>query len=245
MFLIYAALAVLIGCAAYLGGKRVQRQRERRLWVGVCRDLAHQLGTPLSALMGWMEILPTTKEPESAFREMNRDLERLKIVTERLNRVGSPSKFESVPLRGLIAEVRAYYLKRLPAGDAGIQINEEISGNPTVHGIRVLLAWALEILVKMAIDAVSPEGGTIALRANVEGAHVILDVSDTGRGIEREGRRKILQPGPATRRSGRGAGFSLVKYIMEEIHGGRLAREASSAGQGTILRITLKAETDH
>jgi len=235
VLLILAALMWLV----YQKARTAGRLQERQLWIGIARDIGHQFATPLSALMGWVDLMPTQKNLDAVLLEMNRDLDRLKLISNRLSQVGAPLQFEILELRQIITEVRTYFQKRLPAGDRGIEIGEESEGKPKVRANRELLQWALEHLVRNSVDAFESGSGRIILRVQEAGPEAILEVEDNGRGIGPKLRRKIFKPGFTTKVGGRGSGLALVKLIIEDDHAGRFTLQQTRPGQGTTFRITL------
>lgn len=244
MLIFYILLIVAVGMATYLVGRTTQRGRERSFWIDVCKDLAHQLGTPLSALMGWMEILPTVKDQESALREMNLNLDRLKDVTERLSQVGSPSRFELVSLKEIIADVSVYFRKRLPASEPGIAIEQRVTDDPKARINRRLFEWALEELIRITAETLSPGGGTITLSANVEGENVVLDVIGKARDVEPELSGKTHNAVSLKAQKVQKKGLAVAKYIIEKGHRGRLLIKEDSVEKETTMQIVLKTSID-
>jgi signal transduction histidine kinase len=238
ILLIIAFFFALLWLAVVKAG-RAARLRERQLWTGISRDIAHQMGTPLSALMGWMDILPSAKTVENILPEMQHDLERLRIILNRLSQVSAPSRFVPISLRQMTSELRSYFQKRLPSGERGVTITEEIAGDPQAQGQPDLLFWALEHLVKNAADALGGRAGSIILRAREEGDNVEIQIEDSGRGIQRKLLSKISAPGFTTKNGGRGLGLALAALIIEEQHQGKVIVKESIVGQGTTISVIL------
>jgi len=236
---IFVAVFIVIVLIVRAKTTRAARLRERQLWSGITRDIAHQFGTPLSALMGWLDILPTAKSVESILPEMQHDLERLRSILNRLSQVSAPSRFVLISLRQMTSELRSYFQKRLPSGERGVTITEEISGDPQAQGQPDLLLWALEHLVKNAADALEGRAGRIILRAREEGDNVEIQIEDSGRGIPAKLKLKIFAPGFTTKNGGRGLGLALAVLIIEEQHQGKVIIKESIVGQGTTISILL------
>ena len=232
-------LVLLIGSYAFRARGRAEREM---VWAGMARESAHQLGTPLSSLAGWLELLderggdPMT---DRALAHMRGDLERLDRVARRFERIGRPPKKEEVDV-GIIAErVAAYFRTRVPTLAHTILITADRDDHGTLtQGDPVLIEWALESLVKNSIDALAGRGGRIGIvvRAMPEGG-VRLRVADDGPGIPREHRSRVFEPGFSTKDSGWGIGLSLTRRIVEENHGGRLALLPTD--QGAAFEIIL------
>jgi signal transduction histidine kinase len=212
------------GVAALMARGRADRDR---VWAGMARESAHQLGTPLSSLRGWLELLEERDAGDGA-REtahlMRADLERLERVAHRFERIGRPPKQEPVDVALLVARVADYFRARVPTLARAVTINTKVPDEPlTIGGDPVLLEWALEALVKNAIDALGGRGGTIDLvvEARAEsGARV--RVSDNGPGIPRELRARIFEAGYTTKTGGWGIGLPLARRIVEDWHNGSL-----------------------
>ncbi len=228
-----AMLLLLLLAGTYAIRARGSAERER-VWAGMARESAHQLGTPLSSLSGWIELLrERTDDPMSqrATEHMETDLRRLERVAHRFERIGRPPQSEPVDLKIVVEDVAGYFRARVPTLAHTVQIESEIVGAPVVRGDPVLLEWAVEALVKNAIDALAGRGGRVRIRATEqpEGA-VELIVEDDGPGIPRELRRRIFEPGFSTKASGWGIGLALTRRIAEESHGGRIALLPSDSG---------------
>jgi signal transduction histidine kinase len=227
-------VALLFVVGAY--GLRVRGRAEReKVWAGMARESAHQLGTPLSSLTGWLELLadrggdPMTL---SAVAHMQGDLERLERVAQRFERIGRPPRRDPVDVGELAERVTAYFRARVPTLANAVAISSERHPQPlVVHGDAVLLEWALEALVKNAIDALADRGGRVDVSATpLAGGRVRLRVADDGPGIPRELRSKIFRAGFSTKERGWGIGLALTKRIVEENHDGRLLLVPTEAG---------------
>jgi signal transduction histidine kinase len=232
-----ATAFVLLLAAVYIVRTRGNAERER-VWAGMARESAHQLGTPLSSLAGWIELLEedggeAAGTTRSAVANMRADLERLDRVAHRFERIGRERRHEPVDLRSLVDRVTGYFRARVPTLAHAVTIDVEASGPPVhVLGDSVLLEWALEVLVKNAVDALAGRGGRIVVTVgpNGTGSGAGVMVSDDGPGIPRELRRRIFEPGFSTKQSGWGIGLSLARRIVEENHGGTLRLAAGERG---------------
>jgi signal transduction histidine kinase len=236
---IFAAVVLLAGF--YVIRTRGDAARER-LWAGMARESAHQLGTPLSSLSGWIELLEDRASDgmsQSAVVHMRSDLERLDRVAHRFERIGREPKFEEIDVAGVIDRMTKYFQARVPTLANTIVVESEIASSlPAVQGDPVLLEWAVEVLTKNAIDALAGRGGTVKLSAQ-PGADdaVVIRVADDGPGVPRELRDRVFEPGFSTKQSGWGIGLSLAKRIVEENHGGKLVLAPTT--QGATFEIIL------
>jgi signal transduction histidine kinase len=228
--------AVAVGIWAYR--TTVRRDRER-LWVAMARESAHQMGTPLMSADAWVERL-NADDPRTApiAEHLRADLERLHRVAHRFERIGRPAKRERVPLGVLAEKVAAYFTPRLPRHENPVTIRVEApTSGPTVAGDPVLLEWALEALVRNAVDALSGRGGTISISVAGDGPTAELVVSDDGPGVLPELRATLFEPGVTSKTGGWGIGLALAKRIIEDVHRGRL--ELQPAGPGATFVATL------
>ncbi len=236
-------LAFLFGASIFTLRTRAHADRER-VWAGMARESAHQLGTPLSSLSGWVELLRERDEAEessSLLDHMQSDLERLERVAHRFERIGRPPNAEPLDAAELMQRVGAYFRARVPSLAHAVTICAEVeAGDLTVQGDSVLLEWALEAIIKNAIDALAGRGGRVDLTASaVPGGGVRIRISDDGPGVPREIRKQIFQPGFSTKQRGWGIGLSLAKRIIEENHGGRLALVSAQGDRGATFDIIL------
>lgn len=241
--MLQAAVAVLLLLAGlYVIRTRGNAARER-LWAGMARESAHQLGTPLSSLAGWIDLLDehAADEPSrAAVAHMRGDLERLDRVAHRFERIGREPKAERVDAAAIVTRVARYFQARVPTLANTIAVESAVADDlPSVSGDPVLLEWAVEVLTKNAIDALAGRGGHVWLSAAPapEGG-VRLRVADDGPGIPRELRARIFEPGFSTKTSGWGIGLSLAKRIVEENHDGRLTLVPTE--RGATFEINLQ-----
>ena len=238
--LLVVGLFVLVG---YLGFSYVRRSEQGSLWVGMAKEAAHQLGTPISSLMGWHERLRdrelTDSQREESIAEIGNDIERLNRVTSRFSAIGSVPKLEDTPLAPLVEATASYMRRRIPERGTRVELLVDIPADLSVPLNTELFEWVIENLTKNALDAIESEEGMIEIRARHEEGRVLIDVADSGRGIERRHWKNVFRPGFSTKKRGWGLGLSLAKRIVEVYHGGKLMLLQSRVGQGTTFRIEL------
>src|SRR5215469_2037501 len=220
-----ALLAFLIGFGVITLRTRAHVEREK-VWAGMARESAHQLGTPLSSLSGWVELLRDgmPSEGDEILSHMQNDLERLERVAHRFERIGRPSHAQRVDAGDLVDRVAGYFRARVPSLAHRVSLTTHRGdGDLTVEGDAVLLEWAVEALAKNAIDALANRDGHVALSADaLPGVGVRLRVADDGPGVARELRKEVFRAGFSTKAHGWGIGLSLARRIVEDNHRGRL-----------------------
>ena len=228
-----------------IGFQNIRRSEERHIWVGMAKETAHQLGTPLSSLMGWLEVIANDDEMSregvlATVGNMKVDVTRLQRVTNRFGQIGSKPELKPNDINELVTEVADYYRLRLPFQGKGIQIVCVTTPIPNVPLNPELFTWALENLTKNAIEAVDPKSGRITLTtgSSPDLAGVFVRIEDNGKGIPATAARKIFRPGFTTKKRGWGLGLTLVKRIAEEYHDGRVWLEHSRPGE-TVFNIVL------
>jgi signal transduction histidine kinase len=226
------SILILVGAAVLRTRGRVERER---VWAGMAREAAHQLGTPLSSLHGWVELLRERAEDDPglarAVTHLAADAERLERVAHRFERIGRPPRRDSLVINDVVNQVAGYFSHRLPTLANTISITVDGTSDPLrVAGDRVLLEWAIESLVKNAVDALAGRGGAITLTLSASAAGTTLRVADDGPGIPPHLRAKVFAAGFSTKESGWGIGLALARRIVEEAHGGRLVLVPSAKG---------------
>jgi len=230
--------SVLIGMFLLAGAYAIRtrgRADREQIWAGMARESAHQLGTPLSSLSGWIELLRDSGDDPmtaSALGHMDADLERLKRVANRFERIGRPPKKDKVDIGEVMERVAAYFRARAPTLAQRVTVTSTRDEGPlVVHGDTVLLEWAIESLAKNAIDALAGRDGRVEMSATAlpEG-RVRVRVADTGPGVPRELRRRIFEPGFSTKDHGWGIGLPLARRIIRDNHGGELLLAPSERG---------------
>lgn len=234
-------VACMVGVAFFAYRHAMSSQRDR-LWVAMAREAAHQMGTPLMSLQGWIEVVRSRPNPPADLADhLSADAERLERVAQRFERIGNPARREPIGLGALAERVAGYFRPRLPRHANPIELRVEAAGaGPTVLGDPILLEWALESLVKNAIDALKGRSGTIVLRVETEGTHGVFRVIDDGPGIEGSIRRTLFQAGITTKTGGWGIGLALATRVAQEAHEGNLTLEPTPTGACFRLSLPLR-----
>ncbi|WP_314382288.1 HAMP domain-containing sensor histidine kinase [Segatella buccae] len=225
---------VVVAIFALLTSKRAE---QNKIWVGLSKETAHQLGTPISSLMAWMEILKESYPEDALIPEMDKDVKRLQLIADRFSKIGSLPEPVPASLHNVLDHVMDYMVRRtsnkvkivkiMPKDDIIIKLNAS------------LFEWVIENLAKNAIDAMGGVPGTVTLRVEDAGEKAVIEVSDTGRGIRRKDVGNVFRPGFTTKERGWGLGLSLAKRIVEEYHHGKIWVKSSELGKGTTFRIEL------
>lgn len=230
------AIIGLFMVLAYVAFSQARRAEQDRVWTGMARETAHQLGTPLTALMGWVALLRDQKVAEDIVLEMEKDVERLQMIADRFSKMGSEGGMERMNLSALVTHQLSYLSKRLPTQ---VKLIWRPEGEALyVQGSAVLLGWVLENLVRNAVDAMEGKG-TLTLVIERRGKEVLLDVTDTGKGMGAALQKMVFRPGYTTKARGWGLGLALAKRIVVENHKGLLVVYKSTPGTGTTFRLTL------
>jgi signal transduction histidine kinase len=220
-----------------------KESEQQRLFAGMAKETAHQLGTPITSIMGWLALLRDRGEAKpEVLRELEQDVERLSKISARFSQIGSRPQLTETDLGGVVASTVSYFKRRLP--HLGGRVDLRVEGRATHRCFfnRELLEWVLENLIKNGIDALKDGKGTIVVGlANGPGAGVTITVRDTGGGIPAEIRNHLFEPGFSTKKRGWGMGLALVKRIITQYHGGRI-EVASTGPRGTTFRIALPGE---
>lgn len=244
-----AALICIVGTAFWVVRSTARAERER-MWAAMARETAHQLGTPLSSLAGWAEILrmPAGQRAEVAAdaaiaEELAVDVERLQKVARRFELIGQEVKREEVDVAAILRRLERYFRARLPRLDRAIELNVTSQPDlPRVHGNAVLLEWAFENLVKNAIDALAGSGGRVDVSALHADGVLEVRVRDDGPGVPAELRRRIFRPGVSGKSGGWGLGLSLARRIVEETHHGRLLLRHPPRGAEFVVELPVRRE---
>lgn len=240
---IQAGIFILVLGIAILAITSLKRADQNRIWEGLSRETAHQLGTPISSLMAWRELLGEQETDPMIIEEMGKDIERLEMIADRFQKIGSVPKLEEEDL-GMLLERSVDYLKPRISAKVGMQIVATTSERIIVPMSAPLVMWVVENLVKNAVDAMQAQG-SITLIYGLQGSLAYLDIVDTGRGIPRGRFETIFRPGYSTRQRGWGLGLSLARRIVEDYHGGRIFVKQSSLGAGTTFRVLLPLLSDN
>lgn len=240
--LFFVGLFILVG---YVGFSYVRRSEQNNLWVGMAKEAAHQLGTPISSMMGWAEVLGSMEDDSvrQVSDEMAKDIGRLERVASRFSKIGSRPELAPKSLRTAIEEVADYMRRRLPHQGRNVTLRVDVADHLVAPLNVELFEWVIENLIKNALDAMDGGDGTITIGAEEADGRFVVDVADTGKGIDKRDWKNVFRPGFSTKKRGWGLGLSLSRRIIEEYHGGLLALHFSKPGEGTTFRITLPGET--
>lgn len=226
---------VVVAIFALLSSKRAE---QNKVWVGLSKETAHQLGTPISSLMAWVEVLRETYPDDELIPEMNKDVERLQLIAERFSKIGSLPEPVETPLNTVLDHVIAYMDKRT---SQKVKIKGHYPGHEVIVRINPqLFEWVVENLCKNAVDAMEGGNGKIDLWLLEEDNTVAIEVADNGKGIRKKNVKNVFRPGFTTKKRGWGLGLSLAKRIVEEYHKGHIYVKDSEVGRGTTFRIELK-----
>ena len=214
------------------------KSTQNQVWAGMAKETAHQLGTPISSLQGWVEMLKEQESNSKIIGEMEKDVDRLKLVSDRFGKIGSTPSLKEENITAQI-ENMVSYIKRRSTDKVSFKVTT-IGETPVIAMISgPLFDWVIENLLKNALDAT--EGvGAINIKIKYEAAQVIIDITDTGKGISKTNLSKVFKPGFTTKKRGWGLGLSLSKRIIEQYHKGQLFIKSSEPGKGTTFRIVLK-----
>lgn len=222
---------------AYLAFSSSRKAADNQVWVSMSKETAHQLGTPTSSLAGWVEILGQKYPDIPVTSEIARDVERLEKITERFSRIGSKPVLNDDNITAIIVRT-IDYLKKRTSSKVKFRFDKGTDGDVIVPLNAALFEWVVENISKNAIDAMEGSG-EISYRILESGSSVILDISDTGKGIPGKSFKKIFDPGYSTKQRGWGMGLSLAKRIIEDFHKGRIYVRSSEIGKGSCIRIIL------
>lgn len=240
----YLAFIVFLTFVAigYIAFSASRRNEESKVWIGMAKEAAHQLGTPLSSLLAWIEILKLRSEDDSlseVTKEMENDILRLNVVATRFSKIGSIADLTRTNIRELIEEISIYFEKRLPHLGRKIHIIREIQEDYYCKLNRDLFPWVFENIFKNAAEAIEEKQGTIFLKIIKRGNSIRIYIRDTGKGMTKKVKRHVFSPGFTTKKRGWGLGLSLTKKIVEDYHKGKIWIKESNPGKGTTFCIEL------
>ncbi len=247
----YIAIAIfmIFSLTGYMAFNASRRNEESKVWIGMAKEAAHQLGTPLSSLLAWVEILKMKNDDpdyQDMILEIQKDLERLNIVTTRFSKIGSRPDLTPQNVRLLIEKVSEYFEKRLPNLGRKIIIVREIDRDYFCNLNLDLFSWVFENLFKNAAEAIEEKRGTIFITIKEKGDWIRIYVRDTGKGMSSKVKRNIFSPGFTTKKRGWGLGLSLTKKIVEDYHNGKISVRETAINRGTTFLIELpKSKQDN
>lgn len=242
----FGILALLLGIG-YTTYKSIKKSEQSNLWVGMTKEAAHQMGTPLSSIYGWLQLLKDKNQDDEgsltiAF-EIENDVSRLKGIAERFNKIGSQPELKLMNIDPIIDDVISYMERRLPQLGKHIEVRKTVGNTSKIHINPELFKWAIENLIKNAMDAINKNEGNsyVSISVKQEADTVIIDVEDSGSGIDKKFVKEIFKPGFSTKKRGWGLGLSLTRRIIEDYHKGDVFVYRSEIGKGTLIRIELPA----
>ena len=234
---IQLAVMLLFILIAYLALMSSKKAEQNKVWVGLSKETAHQLGTPISSLLAWLDLLELNGVDKSLLNDMGKDVKRLSVIAERFSKIGSKPEMKFMYINEVLVNATDYMRRRI---SNKVQLMTHLPEEP-IGGMYCLplLEWVIENLCKNAIDAMDGEGSIdVSLQADKDKCYI--DVRDTGKGIPRKRFKTVFNPGYTTKKRGWGLGLTLVKRIIEEYHEGRIYVKESEPGKGTTFRIELK-----
>lgn len=230
------AVGIVFALILYFALRATKRAEQNKVWVGLSKETAHQLGTPISSLMAWMQLLEAQGVDPDTVREMDKDVTRLSVIASRFSKIGSRPSMEPVDLNALASRAVGYMKPRISQRIA-LTITPASAPLP-VEASQPLLEWVLENLIKNAVDAMDGSG-SIAVTLRRLRSLAVIEVTDSGKGMTRKQRRRIFNPGYTTKKRGWGLGLTLARRIITSYHGGKIYVAASEPGVGTTFRIEL------
>ena len=231
----------------YFALASIRNNEQSKIWIGMARETAHQLGTPLSSLLAWLEILRNNKDDKEMINittnEIENDLNRLNTIAIRFSKIGSKPDKKNINIDNIIEEVANYYEKRLPHISKKVTINRSFTGRTKIFANPMLMTWVFENLIKNAAEAMEGKVGNIEISTQeISNKKILILVKDTGKGMTKKMKFQIFDPGFTTKKRGWGIGLNLVKRIIEEYHNGKIYVKESNLKKGTTFAIELPFE---
>ena len=224
----------------FIGFSFIRNSEKQHIWVGLSRETAHQLGTPVSALLGWLDYLKNDNSNiEKILPEMESDIERLQQVSRRFSKMGSKPEMEFFDLSKRIESVLFYLNRRIPTLGKKVDLVNDIDPDIKIMANGTLISWTIENLIRNSIDSISGEAGLIRLSMNQDQNNVKIRISDNGCGVPKKDWKNIFRPGFSTKKSGWGLGLSLCQRIINEVHKGDIYVLESSINSGTVFEINI------
>jgi len=241
---IQIVIAALFIFLAYIGFSNIKKSEQSNIWVGMAKETAHQFGTPISSLMGWLEMLKINYADKDKVldtaEEISNDVEKLNKITYRFSKIGAIPEIKEQSVYEVAKKIVEYFQRRLP--QTGRRVDLSIEGDETVCANlnSELFEWVIENLIKNALDAIEQKNAKIKVSIKSSRKYAEIEVSDNGKGIDLKRRKDVFRPGYSTKRRGWGLGLSLSKRIIETYHSGKIYVKTSSPGEGTTFKIELK-----
>ena len=227
-------------CIGFVGFSYIRNSEKQNIWIGLSRETAHQLGTPVSALIGWLDYLKHEKtDLEKILPEIESDIERLQQVNRRFSKMGSKPEVEYFNLSKRISSTLEYLEKRMPSLGGKVILVNKIDPDVKIKANGTLISWAVENLIRNGIDAINKENGKIEVALKQDANYVKIHITDNGCGIPKKDWKNIFRPGFTTKNSGWGLGLSLCERIINDVHGGKVSVLASSISEGTTFEIAI------
>jgi len=224
----------------FIGFSFIRNSEKQHIWVGLSRETAHQLGTPVSALLGWLDYLKNDNSNiEKILPEMESDIERLQQVSRRFSKMGSKPEMEFFDLSKRIESVLFYLNRRIPTLGKKVDLVNDIDPDIKIMANGTLISWTIENLIRNSIDSISGEAGLIRLSMNQDQNNVKIRISDNGCGVPKKDWKNIFRPGFSTKKSGWGLGLSLCQRIINEVHKGDIYVLESKINSGTVFEINI------
>ena len=239
--ILIAALFIILG---YIGFSNIKKSEQSNIWVGMAKETAHQFGTPISSLMGWIEMLKMHYQDKDRVLdiadEISDDVEKLNKITNRFSKIGAVPELKKLSTYDEIHKVKEYFERRLPQLGKSVEIILKGDKQANAELNAELFEWVIENLIKNALDAIDHKQGKIEITVKELRKEIEVDVTDNGKGIDLKSRKDIFRPGYSTKRRGWGLGLSLSKRIIEVYHKGKIFVKSSVIGEGTTFKIILK-----
>ncbi len=240
----FGILALLMGMG-FTTYRSITRSEQSNLWVGMAKEAAHQLGTPLSSMYGWLQLLKDRHQEDeqtlSIAFEVEKDVSRLKGIAERFNKIGSQPELKRLSIEPIIDDVIAYMEQRLPQLGKNIEVRKSIQTSAKANLNAELFQWAIENLIKNAMDAIiaTASDAFVSISVTREESQLFIDIEDSGAGIDKKNLNDVFKPGYSTKKRGWGLGLSLTKRIIEDYHSGKVFVLNSEVNKGTTIRIVI------
>ena len=227
----------------FIGFSFIRNSEKQHIWVGMSRETAHQLGTPVSALLGWLDLLKDdSSNIEKIIPELESDIERLQQVSRRFSKMGSMPEMEYFDLSERVEKVLSYLNRRIPTLGKKVELVNDITPGIKIRANGTLISWAIENLIRNSIDCIDDESGLIRISMSQEEYKVKIRISDNGGGVPKKDWKNIFRPGFSTKKSGWGLGLSLCQRIINEVHNGEIYILDSNLDSGTVFEINIPSD---